>query len=69
MHEKIQKHPLPWRIEQDWTYEVYDAKDRIVLKCINWAEAHEFVTLAEELVAEDKKLSKEVAALIGDTVD
>ncbi len=26
------EHPLPWRLDQDWTEEIYDAKGKLVLK-------------------------------------
>ena len=43
-------HPLPWRIEQDWTMEVIAADGHIVAKCssrekaqrvVDWVEAKE----------------------------
>ena len=40
-------HPLPWRIEQDWTWEVIAANGATVAKCQTPAEAQAIVSLAE----------------------
>jgi hypothetical protein len=49
----ITKHPLPWRLEYDWTVEVYDAADRLVIKLMNAAQAQELCEFAIELAAYD----------------
>jgi hypothetical protein len=28
----VEKHPMPWRVEADWSWEVLDANDDIVAK-------------------------------------
>ena len=45
-------HPLPWRVEQDWTWEVIDAKGAVVAKCMTYARATAVVALAERMAAE-----------------
>ena len=40
----LARHPLPWRCEVDWTAEVTDATDAVVIKLPS-------VDLAEELIA------------------
>ncbi len=53
-------HPLPWKIEQDWTWEVIASDGHIVAKCpsreeadavVAWAEAkeHELAVFEAEL--------------------
>lgn len=49
----LAKHQLPWRIEYDWTAEVYDAKKRLVIKLPSGALAEELIALATELAAYD----------------
>jgi hypothetical protein len=48
-------HPLPWRVERDWMYEVLDAAGALVVKC-------ETPEMAEDIVAEAVRLSAERAA-------
>lgn len=40
-------HPLPWRVEQDWTWEVTAADGAVVAKCQTCAEAQAVVSAAE----------------------
>jgi hypothetical protein len=63
----IEKHPIPWRWEEDWTIEIYDAKGILVTKLMNLAQAEELIAFATELAeseavgaAEAKKLLAEV---------
>jgi hypothetical protein len=46
-------HPQPWRLEFDWTVEVTDANDVIVIKCMHVDEANEIVALAAFLAVGD----------------
>lgn len=62
--DKLLNHPLPWTPEQDWTIEVTDAKGRIVLKCINYAEANELIDLATQLDKELRDTRAEMEAEI-----
>lgn len=62
----IAKHPLPWHIDIDWTVEVYDAKDRLVIKLMNAAEAQELIDFATELAAYDARGEAEVKKLLAD---
>ncbi len=41
-------HPLPWRIEHDWTVEVHAADGCIVAKCQSDEEAESVIEWAEE---------------------
>lgn len=62
MHEELLKwlirdkllklHPLPWRMEQDWTDEVYDADGALVIKLPRRGLAQRLIFLAQELEAE-----------------
>jgi hypothetical protein len=62
----IAKHPLPWRIEYDWTVEVYDARDHIVIKLMTSAQAQELIAFATELAADDARGEAEVKKLLAD---
>lgn len=41
-------HPLPWRIEHDWTVEVHAADGYIVAKCQSDEEAESVIEWAKE---------------------
>ena len=60
----IEKHPLPWRLEFDWTVEVTDSKDRIVIKLPSVDLATELITFAQELAAYDAQGAEEVRKLM-----
>lgn len=42
------QHPLPWRIELDWTVEVHSSDGYIVAKCSTYEEAESVIEWAEE---------------------
>jgi hypothetical protein len=62
----IAKHPLPWRLDYDWTVEVYDAKGQLVMKLMNATQALELLTFATELAAYDAAGEAEVKKLLAD---
>lgn len=62
----IRKHPLPWRVEYDWTVEVYDAKGQIVIKLMTAVQAQELIDFAIELAAYDARGEVEVKKLLED---
>lgn len=33
------EHPLPWRIDRDWTYEVLASDNTVIAKCKEYSEA------------------------------
>lgn len=45
-------HPLPWRVEHDWTYEVTTSTGHIVAKVQSEEEARQIVQYAELIGAE-----------------
>lgn len=47
--ELINNHPLPWHIDRDWTYEVLDANNGIVLKCQTMKQAETLIKLVDEI--------------------
>ncbi len=51
----ITKHPLPWRIDYDWSTELYDAKDQIVMTFprTSAALAQELIDFANDVAAWD----------------
>jgi hypothetical protein len=62
----IARHPLPWRIDYDWTVEVYDAKDQIVIKLMTAAQAQELIEFASELAAQDARGEAELKELLAE---
>lgn len=59
MIHQIVTHPLPWRIERDWTYEVTAHDGAIIAKCQNCEEAAIIVDLANNLDRELKNIDAE----------
>ncbi len=57
-------HPMPWRLEFDWTVEVTDANDAIVIKCMHVDEANEIIALANFLDAGDRAAREEFERLL-----
>ena len=62
----IAKHPLPWRLDFDWTVEVYDAKDQLVIKLMTGVQAQELIEFANDLAAYDARGEAEVKKLLAD---
>lgn len=53
VHHLMMGHPLPWRLEFDWTVEIKDANNVVVIKCMHVDEANEIVALAKFLAIGD----------------
>lgn len=66
INKLIGQHPLPWRIDYDWTVEVYDARDALVIKLPNDALARELIAVCEAQHAANLAASAEVDALFGE---
>src|SRR5260221_707216 len=49
LFRQLMKHPLPWKIDQDWTYEVIDAKNNCIAKFQSCHQAEEMIAAAEAL--------------------
>jgi hypothetical protein len=62
----IGQHPLPWRVDYDWTVEVYDARDALVIKLPNDALARELIAACEARQAANLAARAEVDALLGE---
>lgn len=58
------RHPLPWRCELDWTIEVTDAADAIVIKLPAQALAEELIAFAIALAAYDADGKAQADALL-----
>lgn len=56
---QIITHPLPWRIERDWAYEVTAHDGAIIAKCRNYEDAAIIVDLANNLDRELKSIDVE----------
>ena len=55
IHHNLILHPLPWRIEMDWTFEVYGSDNALIVKCMNPAQANAVVKLANKEGREQEK--------------
>jgi predicted alpha-1,6-mannanase (GH76 family) len=49
---QILAHSLPWRVEQDWMYEVTASDGYIIAKCPTEDEAEQIIELANQIRAE-----------------
>ena len=49
LHNQLLSHPLPWTIEQDWTWEVTAADGALIAKCPSYERARALVDAAEEM--------------------
>lgn len=58
IRQAISHHALPWRIEQDWTMEVTDADNHVVLKCMTAAHAQFMVDEAVRIKTESDRTDK-----------
>ena len=47
----MRKHPLPWRIDRDWTWEVIASDGHTVAKCMRPEQARAVVAQAEQIAA------------------
>lgn len=56
----LKRHPLPWRLEQDWTWEVIDANNTCLAKFRSDAAASELIDFATKLAVDDAKAEEEV---------
>lgn len=57
-------HPLPWRVERDWTHEVTAADGTIVAKCMTHERAAAIIATAERIAATLAAHSGEDAAQV-----
>jgi hypothetical protein len=63
----LDSHPLPWRIEWDWTCEVIDARGHVVLKCPTAKDADELIALGQSVASENEARHREVEALLAES--
>lgn len=67
LFRQIMKHPLPWRIDEDWTKEVIAADGACIAKFQTYAQAQEMIDAAEALraylIERTKKADEEIRAL------
>lgn len=67
LYRQIKKHPLPWKVDQDWTWEVIAADGTCLAKFQTCSQAEEMVAAAEALQAyvieSTKKADEELKAL------
>jgi hypothetical protein len=52
----LDRHPLPWTTEADWTLEVYDARRQLVIKLMNNDEFEELYGFVTKVAKEDGDL-------------
>lgn len=58
VRQALDHHPLPWRVDRDWTYEVIDNDDELVIKLATPEDAQTVVDLAKEIAAVRKELEE-----------
>ena len=67
LYRQIMKHPLPWKVEQDWTWEVIAANGTCLAKFRFQHQAEEMVAAAEALraylIESTKKADDEIKSL------
>ena len=49
LRNQLREHPLPWKVERDWSYEVVATDKTIIAKCMSYDEAERVVMFAKEL--------------------
>lgn len=62
----LARHPLPWRLDYDWTVEIYDKNDQLVIKLVNASQANELIEFAIELAAYDAQGKAEARKLLAE---
>lgn len=60
----IDRHPLPWRIDHDWTVEVVDANGECVTKLVSRDMAERFIAIAIEVSVRNAEIKVDVEALM-----
>lgn len=65
----VQRYPLPWHIDRDWTVEVLTRKGACVAKCQTAVQADELISMAEKIVKEDREASAKIKALLDEVAD
>jgi hypothetical protein len=58
VRQAIDQHPLPWRVDRDWTYELIDRDGELVVKCQTPEDAYGLIELAFQLNAESKTFAE-----------
>lgn len=56
---QLREHPLPWRIDRDWSWEVLASDGVVIAKCQTYMEAQIIVDLAERFRV-DMNLNTEI---------
>ncbi len=62
--DHLWRHPWPWAVDWDWTWEIYDAKQQLVVKCGTAAHATALIELAEARHKIHLTRAEEVEALM-----
>lgn len=57
-------HPLPWRMEQDWTLEVVASDRAIIAKCRSSEEAQAIIEHAEKRQEELDRKQEEIRPIL-----
>lgn len=50
--QQMLRHPLPWRVEHDWTYEVTAQSGHIIAKCMTEEAAERIIAFAQSIMSE-----------------
>lgn len=55
LDSQLRKHPLPWRVERDWAFEVTASDGAVIVKCPTNQEAEALIVLANARHDKEKK--------------
>jgi len=66
LRDLLAAHPLPWRVDRDWTWEVIAADGTTITKCATGVLADAIVAEAEAVGAENVRQAAACAALLRD---
>ena len=62
----LDRHPLPWHIDHDWTVEVLTKKNDVVMKCMTTSHAEALIALAEQIAKDNEAGQAEVEKMLAD---
>lgn len=76
LDQLIREHPLPWKVDMDWTWEVVASDGVIISKNMRQDEAKALIAYAERRVAQVEqviedgvRIAKDIVAGKGDRVE
>lgn len=65
MCDLLSNHPLPWREDKDWSSEIYDANNKLVIKFPSTESSLDFIKFAEDFNKESETQNEELFKELG----